>query len=323
MHSYRHGFHAANHADVLKHAVFVHILDYFNKKDTPYRVIDTHAGAGVYDLHNEWATHSNEAAQGGLKLAGQAGDTPSLIQRYLEATGLQQSGAPARSYPGSPWLALDALRPGDQLHLFETHPTEIEVLDGNLRRRRGIPARQVSLHASDGFDGIKGLLPPPSRRGIVIIDPSYEDKNDYKRLPKALEEGLKRFATGCYAIWHPLVQRREADNLVRSLQKLPDCEWLHATLSVSAPSPDGFGMHGSGMFIINPPWTLRQALADALPWMARQLGQDAKAGYTLRGSEEMRAKGHSAAERKPAAPGGAQRRPAGAGNQKKRSPSFR
>lgn len=311
MHSYRHGFHAANHADVLKHAVFVHILDYFNRKDTPYRVIDTHAGAGVYDLQDDWATHSNEAAQGGLKLAAIKGKMPELVERYLEATGLLDSSS-THNYPGSPWLALDALRPKDQLHLFETHPTEIDVLSNNLRNRKGIPPRQVKLYLSDGFEGIKGLLPPSSRRGIVMMDPSYEDKNDYRRVVKSLEEGLTRFATGCYVIWHPIIQRREVDSLVRSLQRLPDCEWLHATLTVSAPPTDGFGMYGSGMFVINPPWTLRKSLNDALPWLVRQLGQDAKAAYTLSDSS----KPHKA-------PGAFRPNPAGARPQKKRSPSFR
>jgi len=140
--------------------------------------------------------------------------------------------------------------------------------------------RQISLYATDGFDGLKALLPPPTRRGLILIDPSYEDKRDYQRVLETLNAGLQRFATGCYAVWYPQVPRREATELPRQLTKLP-VNWLHASLTVRRPASDGHGLHGSGMFLINPPWTLAAALRETLPWLARTLAQDDTACYTL------------------------------------------
>src|SRR5690606_19505961 len=187
----------------------------------------------------------------------------------------------ANFYPGSPWLALRALRPQDRLRLFEMHPSEADILRQNLNSQGRAALRQTTLYPADGFAGLKGQLPPASRRGVIIIDPSYEDKRDYRKTLQAVNDGLKRFATGCYLIWYPLVQRREAHELARSLERL-ETPWLHASLSVSKPSPDGFGLHGSGMFVLNPPWTLHDELAKTLPWLADTLKQDDRAGYTLK-----------------------------------------
>lgn len=279
MFSYRHAFHAGNHADVLKHAVLVHIFDHFNKKPAPYWVIDTHAGAGFYDLTGEWAQKKAEYVDGIGRLAG-LDVCPALVSRYLEEVGALNPAGELRFYPGSPWLALQAIRDHDRLRLFELHPSEVDVLKQGLTRHARDRSRQVSVTQADGFDGIKALLPPPTRRGMVIIDPSYEAKQDYRRTFTAVQEGLKRFATGCFAIWYPLVQRPEVQTLVRNLERL-DTVWVHATLKVTKPAADGFGLHGSGMFIVNPPWTLDAALAESLPWLVEKLGRDRSAGYTL------------------------------------------
>ena len=284
MFSYRHAFHAGNHADVLKHAVFVHILDHFNKKPAPYWIIDTHAGAGFYDLTGEWAQKKGEYIDGIGRLVGSE-STPGLITRYLEEVAALNPDGTLTYYPGSPWLAMQSMRESDRLRLFELHPSEVDVLREGLTRYAQSLARRVTVVESDGFDGIKALLPPPTRRGVVIVDPSYEAKQDYRRTVSAVQEGLKRFATGCYAIWYPLVQRAEVQSLVRSLERL-DTVWLHATLNVSKPATDGFGLHGSGMFVVNPPWTLEAALKEALPWLVDKLGQDKLAGYTLTRSEK-------------------------------------
>ena len=282
MFSYRHAFHAGNHADVLKHAILVHVLDHFNQKEAPYWVIDTHAGAGVYDLTDEWSQKKAEFTDGVARLHERpdAGTAPRLLTRYSEVIAAFNPPGAVQRYPGSPWLALHALRDQDRLRLFELHPNEIDVLKRNLSRHERGRSRQVSVIQADGFEGIKALLPPPTRRGLVLMDPSYEDKNDYRHSLTAVQEGLKRFATGCFALWYPLVQRREVQNLARSLERM-DVVWVHATLRVCRPPADGFGLHGSGMFIINPPWTLHDALADALPWLAEALGQDDRAGHTL------------------------------------------
>ncbi|MGE8615045.1 MAG: 23S rRNA (adenine(2030)-N(6))-methyltransferase RlmJ, partial [Achromobacter veterisilvae] len=136
-------------------------------------------------------------------------------------------------------------------------------------------------YGDDGFEGVKALLPPPTRRGMVLIDPSYEDKNDYRRTLVTVKECIKRFATGTIAIWYPLVQRREASEMARHFENLKVKSWLHATLTVKKAAIDGYGLHGSGMFLINPPWTLHDALKPAMPYLARALGQDERAGFTL------------------------------------------
>jgi 23S rRNA (adenine2030-N6)-methyltransferase len=277
--SYRHAFHAGNHADVLKHAILVHILDYYNRKDTPYWVIDTHAGAGIYDLTSEWAAKNGEFVDGLDRLLA-AESLPPLVERYLLDVQHFNPDGVANFYPGSPWLALRALRDADRLHLFEMHPTEIDVLRDNLAEQGERAIEQTTLHQADGFRGLKGLLPPLPRRGIVVMDPSYEDKADYRSVLQSIKDGLSRFATGCYAIWYPLVQRREAHEMVRSLENM-DVKWINAALTVRKPVEGGLGLHGSGMFIINPPWTLHKALDEAMPWLAKTLAQDDRASFTL------------------------------------------
>lgn len=281
MFSYRHAFHAGNHADVLKHSILVHTLDYFNRKDTPYWFIDTHAGAGIYDLTSDWALQNGEFIDGLDRLLDGDDTMPELLVRYLSAVQHFNPDGVANYYPGSPWFALHALRERDRLRLFEMHPSEVEALKDNLARQDRVARRQASVYASDGFAGLKAQLPPAPRRGIVIIDPSYEDKADYRRTLQALKDGLKRFATGCYLIWYPIVQRLEAQELVRSLERMDGIQWLHATLTVRKPADDGLGLHGSGMFVVNPPWTLQAELAAALPWLSKKLAQDDGAGHTL------------------------------------------
>jgi len=284
MFSYRHAFHVGNHGDVLKHVIFVHTLDYFNRKDTPYWVIDSHAGAGHYALDDAWASQNAEWADGVGRLwqYGEAlsSDLPAMLTGYLRRIQRYNDGSSLQHYPGSPWLALDALRSCDRLRLFEQHPNEAHALATNLAQRPRAQQRQTTLYSADGFSGIKALLPPPTRRGLILIDPSYEDKRDYHRVLEALRAGLQRFATGCYAIWYPHVSRREAIELPRQLAKLP-VNWLHTSLTVRHPDPSGHGLHGSGMFLVNPPWTLAAALREALPWLARKLAQDDHATYTL------------------------------------------
>ena len=137
------------------------------------------------------------------------------------------------------------------------------------------------IEAQDGFAGIKALLPPPPRRAVVLIDPPYEEKQDYVRVVDMLKDSLQRFATGTYIIWYPLLQRREPQLMAEKLKKLALPSWLHVTLTVQTPSPEGFGMHGSGLYIVNPPWNLQKTLADVMPVLVEKLGQDAGAGFTL------------------------------------------
>ncbi|MER1967269.1 23S rRNA (adenine(2030)-N(6))-methyltransferase RlmJ [Castellaniella sp. GW247-6E4] len=287
MFSYRHAFHAANHADVLKHAILAQALDYYGRKDTPYWVIDTHAGAGLYALDGEWAGQSGEVTDGLDRLLGQP-NPPSLVTRYLHAVQAFNPDGVANLYPGSPCLALHLMRPGDRLRLFELHPTEIEVLKDTIRHQGRQALRQTQIAREDGFAGIRRLLPPAPRRAIILIDPSYEDKRDYKNTLLAVRDGLQRFAQGCYMVWYPLVQRTQAHELARALERL-SVDWVHASLTVRKPAADGLGLHGSGMFVINPPWTLYEELQAAMPWLRDRLAQDEHARHTLtRGEAQKR-----------------------------------
>jgi len=270
--SYRHVFHAGNHADVLKHCVLLAVLDYLNKKDKPYWVIDTHAGAGGYRLdagraqtHAEW--------QDGIGRLWHRDDLPPLVARYVAAVKADNQDGRPRRYPGSPLLALRALRASDRLRLFELHPADVKLLAQNVAAATPDALERAHIRQEDGFTGLLALLPPPPRRALILIDPAYEDKRDYARVVTCVKEGLQRFANGVFMIWYPLLQRNESLTLAAKLKKLaPD--WLHATLQVRSPAPDGMGMHGSGVFLINPPWPLAAMLEETLPWLAAALAGD-------------------------------------------------
>lgn len=274
--SYRHAFHAGNHADVLKHLILVQIARYLGEKPAPFWIIDTHAGAGRYTLDSEHARKLGEWRDGIGRL-WDAGDLPPAAADYVDLVRTLNPDGKLRHYPGSPWLAHQLLRDSDRLRLFELHTTDGKLLQEAFRGA----GRQVTITAGDGFAGLKAILPPPPRRGLVLIDPSYETKSDYTAVVKGLQEALKRFATGTYALWYPILPKLESRQLPERLKNLGAGDWLHATLEVKAPARDGFGMHGSGMFVINPPWTLEKTLHETLPAIVRHLAQDDAARYTL------------------------------------------
>ena len=274
--SYRHAFHAGNHADVLKHAVLVHLLGYLTQKDKPLWFVDTHAGAAAYRLDEGYAAKNAEYESGIARLWGREDLPQPLIDYVAQVRALNPDGA-LRRYPGSPQLALQLLRKQDRLRMFELHSTESQALQQYFR---GDSPRAI-VQAGDGFAGLQSVLPPPSRRALVLIDPSYEDKGDYRQVLAALREAQKRFSAGVYAIWYPQVQRRESREFPDLLKELQHKDWLHVTLTVKKPEASGFGLHGSGMFILNPPWLLSKALELAMPCLARVLAQDAAAGFSL------------------------------------------
>ncbi len=274
--SYRHAFHAGNHADVLKHLVMIQILEYMTQKDKPFWYIDTHAGAGAYALDSAEAAKNAEFASGIGRIWGRK-DAPDAVKDLLKEVRHVNPDGKLRYYPGSPYMAWHLMREQDRLRLFEKHPTEINVLRDNFRDA----GRWAMLYAGDGFEGIKALLPPAPRRGFVLIDPSYEDKRDYSRTIETLEESLKRFATGTYAVWYPQVQRPEAQRFPEQLKKIQQSDWLHVTLAVNAPSTDGYGLHGSGMFILNPPYKLAATLRDTMPYLVDVLGTDETAKFEI------------------------------------------
>jgi 23S rRNA (adenine2030-N6)-methyltransferase len=274
--SYRHSYHAGNHADVLKHTILVQLLRYLAQKDKAFWVIDTHAGAGVYALDSEHAEKLGEYL-GGIGRLWDRQDLPPAFAEYVAEVRALNGDGPLRAYPGSPWLAQRALREQDRLRLFELHSTDFRTLDSYF----GQHGKQSIVYADDGFANLKALLPPASRRALTLIDPSYELREDYSRLIQVLKEALLRFPTGMYAIWYPMLAKPESKQLPHKLKALGVPNWLHVTLSVRSPSPEGFGMHGSGMFIINPPWTLARTLQNEMPWLVDALAEDPGAGFTL------------------------------------------
>ena len=273
--SYRHAFHAGNHADVLKHLVVIQLTRYLAQKDKPFWVIDTHAGAGAYALDSAHASKLEEFRDGVGRLWNRP-DLPPAVADYVEHVKRMNPDGRLKKYPGSPFFALWNLREQDRLRLFELHSKDARLLTGNFESAD----KQVIVSPTDGFAGLKALLPPPPRRGLVLIDPSYEEKQDYERVIMALKDSLQRFPSGTYALWYPQLTRREAFELPQRLKRL-SAKWLHVALRVCEPSNDGFGMHGSGMFIINPPWTLHETLADTMPYLASALAKDGGAGYVL------------------------------------------
>ena len=296
MFSYRHAFHAGNHADVLKHTALIAVLQYLLQKDTPITVVDTHAGAGLYRLDGDYAQASGEVQDGLARLTAFAVENvlPEPLGRYLELvqTFNRRPGS-SQVYPGSPFIAQHLLRPEDRLKLFELHPTDARLLEGHVRQLDA--GRQVAVLREDGFEGVRRLLPPPSRRGLLFCDPSYELKNDYARVAALLTEAIKRFATGTAMIWYPAIPRPESHDLPRRLKAVAakaGRPWLHCTLTVKSAAiktdlqrMDGSmrrpGLPGSGLFLVNPPHTLEATLREALPVMAAALGQDRHAGFTL------------------------------------------
>ncbi len=292
MFSYRHAFHAGSHADILKHLTLIHLVEYLQEKPGALTIVDTHAGAGIYSLKDGFATVSKEADGGIFRLKQftqdyiQSGNPLHAgIQAYMDCVDAENTGDELNLYPGSPFILARLLRPQDRLKLFELHPKEIDILRHNVSQLK--QAKQIDVYAEDSFARLKGLLPPPSRRGLVLIDPSYEDKQDYRYLETAMEEALQRFATGCYAIWYPIISRRESAALPDRMKKIATAHhrsWLHTELRVEN-APGERRLQASGMFIINPPWTLEKHLAQALPILVKALGQDGGAQFLLKSFE--------------------------------------
>ncbi|WP_025918075.1 23S rRNA (adenine(2030)-N(6))-methyltransferase RlmJ [Herminiimonas sp. CN] len=288
--SYRHAFHAGNHADVLKHVVTMQLLQYLGQKDTPYMYIDTHSGAGLYALDSAYAA-KNAEFESGISRLWERKDMPAPLAEYVKLVKQLNPSGKMRYYPGSPYVADKTMREQDRLRLFELHPSDSKILADNFRKldahaaeqgvRQTVRGTRVMIQRADGFAGLRALLPPPSRRGLVLIDPPYEDKGDYRRVKDTLTDALVRFATGTYAVWYPVLNRMESRQLPEQLKRLPSSSWLNVTLSVCAPSPDGFGLHSSGMFVLNPPWTLEPMLKELMPYLVSALGTDAAAGFTL------------------------------------------
>ena len=256
--SYRHAFHAGNFADVFKHVLLVQLIRALQRKDKPFSVLDTHAGAGRYDLDSLPAQKNREFASGIGRLWTRSGLSPELADYVAQVRAMNPDGR-LRYYPGSPRIARALLRPGDRLILTELHPAEHAVLKAEFAS-----ARQVAVHHADGYAALKALLPPPERRGLVLMDPAYELKDEFDRLLEAVQVIHRRWATGIIALWYPILDRVPSLRWQRNLQKLEIPAVLCAELGLY-PYDAPLGLHGAGMIIINPPWKLDETLGRLLP----------------------------------------------------------
>ncbi|EKO3660104.1 23S rRNA (adenine(2030)-N(6))-methyltransferase RlmJ [Vibrio metschnikovii] len=262
--SYRHSFHAGNHADVLKHIVQSLILNALQQKETPFVYHDTHSGVGRYDLTHEWSEKTGEYKQGIGRLWQQT-DTPAAIDSYLDAVKALNQGDELRYYPGSPRIAHAHLRAQDRMVLSELHPSDYPLLEQEFARDR-----QVAIYKQDGFARLKASLPPKERRGLVLIDPPYELAKEYRDVVQAIAQSHKRWSTGIYAIWYPVVNRCDIEDMLDGLANLGIRKILQIELGV-APDTNQRGMTASGMIVINPPWKLESEMQTILPFLKQAI----------------------------------------------------
>ncbi|KQN64116.1 23S rRNA (adenine(2030)-N(6))-methyltransferase RlmJ [Erwinia sp. E602] len=262
--SYRHSFHAGNHADVLKHTVQSLIISALNEKDKPYLYLDTHAGAGRYLLSGEHAERTGEYLEGIARI-WQQDDLPEEMKPYISAVKNYNPGGKLRYYPGSPLIARHLLREDDKLQLTELHPSDFPLLRNEFQKDD-----RARTDRADGYQQLKSKLPPPSRRGLILIDPPYEMKSDYQAVVQGIHEGYKRFGTGVFALWYPVVMRQQIKRMFKDLEATGIRRILQIELGV-LPDSDRRGMTASGMVVINPPWKLEQQMNNVLPWLVKTL----------------------------------------------------
>jgi 23S rRNA (adenine2030-N6)-methyltransferase len=255
--NYRHEFHAGNHIDVFKHATLVFVLEHLLGKPQPFAVLDTHAGVGVYDLTSEAALKTHESADGVGRIFGRPLQTASTYAGLIEK--MNPSGL--KVYPGSPEIVRSLMRDKDRLMACELHPDDSESL-----RQRFRSDRRVQVHHRDGYEAISALVPPPERRGLVFVDPPFEERNEASRLVQALQTGLKKWPTGMFAAWYPIKDRVVAQTLSDAAVRTPFPKALRAEFL--AYPPDDFILAGGGLLICNTPWKLDERLGS----LCRELG---------------------------------------------------
>ncbi len=272
--NYRHIYHAGNFADILKHVILSRILLYMNKKEKPYYVLDSHAGIGLYDLKSEQAGKTNEWQDGLGRIIGDQAETiptdvMELLIPYLdEVKGFNPDGS-LSTYPGSPALIQSLTREQDRFTFIEKHPDDVETLKINIGRDR-----RAHIREDDGWVSLRSDLPPKERRGIVLVDPPFEEEHEYQRMIHHFQRGFKRFATGTYCLWYPIKARREIEEAVQYLKDMDQPNILRAELVINKLDT-AKRLNGSGLFIINPPYSLYNELQILLPFLAKRLGQTA------------------------------------------------
>ena len=272
--SYRHHFHAGNHADALKHVVLVTLIEALQRKPAAMAVMETHAGAGRYELGSREASLHREHSSG-IERALAAADPPPAVARWLGLVRAANAGGGLEVFPGTPLIARAALREQDRMLLCELHPTDHERLKSLFRRDR-----KVAVHLIDGYQALKAFLPPRERRGLVLIDPAYERAGELDRALAALAMAQERWPGGVYALWYPLMARLPSAQVARALERSGLGEMLVAELLVRAEA-EGSSLNGSGVAIVSPPWRLEEALAPALQWLGKTLRQSPGARASL------------------------------------------
>lgn len=276
MFSYRHSFHAGNHADVFKHICQMLILDKLVIKSKPCVYIDTHSGAGIYDLTSDESSKTDEYRQGIKRLNQYQGDNK-IVERYLSIVNQYLA---LEQYPGSPEIAQNILREFDQSILMEFHNSEIEILKSNMRNKH------VSIHHRDGFEGLIAITPPQPARGLVLIDPPYERVEEYLHVAQCVTKVMKRWSNGIVAIWYPLLGNRSeqkikaCESMRKSLSEIDVKSTLDVQFCVNTSSEEE-GMYGSGMYILNPPWQLDEQLEAVLPELCELLQLQQQGGYSV------------------------------------------
>jgi 23S rRNA (adenine2030-N6)-methyltransferase len=265
--NYRHAFHAGNHADVLKHVVLTRLLAYLNRKEKPYRVIDAHGGIGVYALDGVEAGKTLEWEGGIGKMAAPfAPEVEALLEPYRHVIAALNWDGALRSYPGSPEIAARMMRDADRLIANELHPEDKALLAAHFRRDR-----RVTVTELDAETCVKAYLPPPERRGLILIDPAYEQKDEAGKAARMLTEGLKRFATGIFVLWYPLKVKGDDETCLQAARALGVPGTLMAELRIREAFKEG-GLAGSGVIVVNAPWKLDEDLRALLPALAARLG---------------------------------------------------
>lgn len=267
--SYRHGFHAGNHADVLKHLIYNFVLAYMGEKDKPYIVVDTHAGAGAYKLADDFAQKNREFESGIAALwTADKQSMPEAVRNYVEAVSqfnVEEGATGLELYPGSPWFALNHVPLEGKTFFHELHPADFDLLRQFIR-----PNRYRKAIKADGFVESIGLFPPAQKRGVVIIDPPYEIKDDYDRVIDYIKTVYKRFQSAVILVWYPVVDRYRIDKMEQAITASKIKNVTQYEFSV-APDSAEHGMTGSGMFVINQPWTLPKTMPEVMRYLQQTL----------------------------------------------------
>lgn len=276
--NYRHSYHAGNFADVIKHIILITLIDALTRKDTPFCYIDTHAGSGYYDLFSESTAKSKEY-EGGIEKIIQRDNPPLLIKQYLDCIHhinnqlTHAKFASLRYYPGSPMIARHFIRAHDRIIACELQPQEYQLLKNTFSGDK-----QIAVHHMDGFLGLKAFLPPHERRGLVLIDPPYENPDEFTRIAHTLPIALKRWETGIYAIWYPIKEKRAVERFYKTLTSLIKKEILSIELTIYPDIPQH--LNGCGLVVINPPWQFHEKIKTLLPWIWKTLTINGQGQYS-------------------------------------------